>query len=280
MCELAHTPLRLLMRMALIIALAGLALASCSGDEGGRLQINLVDAPLLVDGVEAIDVTFSSVSTHTSASAGENTAGWTDILDDSQPAANRTFDLLELVNGVQATLALGELPEGRYTQIRIVVESASITVNGTTEALTIPSGEQTGIKLVGSFSISEGATYELTVDFDAARSVTETSSGYQLSPTYRVVHTAETGTVSGSVSPADAGATVAAYVDGADRSDSDNIVATAQVDASTGEYMISALEAGTYDLEVSASGYSTQVELGVEVSAGADNPDHDFTLSP
>ena len=260
--------------------LAAVTLAGCSDDPTGNLQMNLVDAPTRISGVEAISITFSSVATHASGNARATASGWEEIVNSGRPAGQRTFDLLQLVNGVQATLGIGELPTGNYTQIRIIIDSATITVNGATEPLTIPSGEQTGLKLVGTFTINEDETFQLTVDFDAARSVRDTGSGYELKPTYRIVHTAESGSISGTVTPTGIEAVVAVYQTGADRSVAANIVAAALVDEATGGYMLLALEAGTYDLEASAPGRTTQVQTGVVVTIGEDNPNHDFTLVP
>ena len=264
--------------LALLVPLFVLSGCGGAGEEEsggtGSVQVNLVDAPATVEGIEALTVTFAGVSIHGSGRG----AGWIDLLDGGSPPEARTFDLLQLVNGVQATLGFGDLSEGKYTQLRIVVQEATITVNGTTEALTIPSGEETGIKLVGPFTVTSGQTTELTVDFDAGQSVEDTGGGFVLHPTYRILKTAEAGSISGTVLPMGVGAMVTAYQAGSDRADPANIVTTTFVDEATGGYRLQALPEGGYDLEASAPGYVSQTELNVFVTAGADNGGHDFTL--
>ena len=65
-------------------------------------------------------------------------------------------------------------------------------VNGddTVNKLTIPSGYQTGIKLVHGFDMTAGQTAEIVLDFNANRSVVATGSGkYLLKPTIKVTGT-------------------------------------------------------------------------------------------
>jgi hypothetical protein len=65
------------------------------------------------------------------------------------------FDLLDLQNGVTATLASLDVPAGRYLQLRLIVEGAHVTLeDGLTFAdgsasrdLFVPSGAQSGIKV-------------------------------------------------------------------------------------------------------------------------------------
>lgn len=92
----------------------------------------------------------------------------------------RTFDLLELRDGVTAFLAEKPVPEGTYEQLRMIVEDARVVLadgytfeDGTTEAsLTVPSGPQTGIKVAldGGIAAEEGTVTIVVVDFDADES--------------------------------------------------------------------------------------------------------------
>jgi len=66
----------------------------------------------------------------------------------------------------------------------------------------LPSGAQTGLKLLADFTVNAGSTYELILDFDAQRSVVTTGpannpTGYLLNPTIRVEEKALTGSISG-----------------------------------------------------------------------------------
>jgi hypothetical protein len=110
-------------------------------------------------------------------------AGWYTIVNQSQ-----TFDLIALQN---ATDVLGEknLSAGKYTQIRLTVESALITINNSGEIevhnLTIPSNK---VKLIKPFWIYENETTVLTLDFDVYKSVHKTGSNkYMMKPTIKII---------------------------------------------------------------------------------------------
>ena len=264
-----------------VMLLAAAMLQGCSDTDAGtgRLRVGLVDAPAMIEGLEALTVTFAGVSVHASGSAATTDGGWIEISGGTESAAPPTFDLLQLVNGVEGVLAIGDLTEGRYTQVRIIIQSATLTINGVTDPLTIPSGEETGIKLVGPFAVTSGLDTELTVDFDAGRSIRQTATGYQLSPTFRVVQDDLVGKISGTVLPVGIGALVAAYEEGSDRSNADNIITSTFVDEASGEYVLQGLEEGSYDLEATAFGYTTETELAVPVTVGGNEAGHDFTLT-
>ena len=89
-----------------------------------------------------------------------------------------SFDLLNLRGGIEALLADHLVPAAPYGQLRLIVDSAEVTLvdgvrfsDGTsTKALKVPSGEQTGIKvLLGSpITADSGELTVVTVDFDVS----------------------------------------------------------------------------------------------------------------
>lgn len=187
-----------------LIGLMGTALLSaCGGDGQGTLEMRLADisattalsAPeagvaTLVSGVEAITVIFDRVMVHRSAAAGENDAGWIEVLDDSLPVADRTFDLLTVAAGNFDVLGVTTLAAGQYQQIRVIIEDASITISGATSPLTVSSGAQTGLKLNHNFTVVEDQETTLTLDFDAEQSVKEEPAGsgmYRIDPVIGIV---------------------------------------------------------------------------------------------
>jgi len=115
---------------------------------------------------------------------GEHSGGW-EVLSQDQ----HTFDLLTLRNGIVTTMASGTVPAGHYTQVRLKLGPGSnVVVNGQSHPLVIPSGMQSGLKLVGQFRVNPGETKDLTLDFDAAKSVVLATDGsYRLSPTIKLV---------------------------------------------------------------------------------------------
>ena len=87
----------------------------------GTLELRMVDAPSLIEGIEALTVTYTTVSVH-KAGSESSPGSWIEVLNADDPGTDPTFELLELVNGVDALLAFQELDAGLYTQIRIVVD--------------------------------------------------------------------------------------------------------------------------------------------------------------
>jgi len=122
----------------------------------------------------------------TTAKIGEDDdseAGWYTIVEESQ-----TFDLIALQD-VKEELGIEELTVGKYTQIRLTVEKANITINNDGEIevhnLTIPSNK---VKLIKPFWIYEDETTVLTLDFDVYESVHKTGQDkYIMRPTIKVI---------------------------------------------------------------------------------------------
>lgn len=113
----------------------------------------------------------------------DNDSGWFTIVNESQ-----TFDLLTLQN-VTALLGEKNLTTGKYTQIRLTVESAIITINrsGVKEehTLKVPSEK---IKLIHPFTIVENETTVLILDFLVDKSIHETGNGkFMLKPTIKII---------------------------------------------------------------------------------------------
>jgi hypothetical protein len=258
-------------------------LMSCSdstnpGTETGTLRLILVDAPSRLQAVDKLEVVFDKVLVHRSSSGEASDSGWITILPDTLPVEERTFDLLQLVNGVFVTLGEVELDAGHYTQIRIMLESATLVVDGTPQNLVIPSGYQTGIKLVGDFTVKPDVITEITVDFDVAQSLHENPPGsgnYILRPTIRLVQTVLSGTISGVVTPMGIGAVIYALDPVAG-----DTVTTTIADPVTGGYVLRALLAGIYDVRAEAAGYADSTRTGISVTAGANTPDVNFELVP
>jgi hypothetical protein len=119
---------------------------------------------------------------------------------------------------------------------------STVTVDGVSYPLQIPSGIQSGLKLTHAFTIEEDKLYQLTLDFDAERSVRPLGgTAYRLDPTIRVIATVTSGTISGIVQPDSVHAVVYAY------SGTDTI-ATAYADTVTGAFKLMALPVGFYNV--------------------------------
>lgn len=154
-------------------------------------------------------------------------------------------NVLTLANGLEMLLGEVDLPAGRVSQLRLILgDGNTLKVDGVVEPLTVPSGEQSGLKLNIQTDLVAGVTYVFTLDFDAARSIVDHGNGtYSLKPVIRVVTEATSGSITGTIDPA--AATPAVYaINGAGTVDADT-VATTFADA-TGYFLLRGVPAGTY----------------------------------
>jgi hypothetical protein len=112
------------------------------------------------------------------------TAGWHTIVEEP-----KDFDLMAL-QGVTEVLGEATLPVGKYTQIRLSVERANITIINETgfpevHDMMIPSNK---VKLINPFLIYEDETTELTLDFEVNKSVHQTGNNkFIMKPTIKVI---------------------------------------------------------------------------------------------
>ena len=255
--------MRPLLALAAVVAL--LALVGCSATPtsttSGTVRIRMTDAPGLYD---AVNLVVNQVAIHRGlpdsleqGGMSDSTSGW-EILSDRAA----TYDLMKLRNGVFVTLAEGLAPAGHYTQIRLKLGAGSNdVVDGVTHPLTVPSGLQSGYKLVGEFDVPASGLVELALDFDAARSIHQTGSGsYMLKPTCRVLPMYDVGGIAGSLVPDSTAAWVYA-ISGVDT------LATG-MPALDGHFVLTLLKTGTYTLAIHPeAGYRDTSLAGVDVMA-------------
>lgn len=195
--------------------LLGIALVSCSGGGSGMvgntgdtnsgnsgigggnigtLSLGLTDGPPPRDTYEAIYVTIKEIRVN------HEDKGW-ETLNGPDLNLPQTFNLLELVNGIIADLGAVELEAGHYNQMRLMLGTEPVgeqhdypnylILKGDDEQipLKVPSGYQTGIKLVKGFDIEHKGSTELILDFDALKSIVKAgkSGKYLLKPTIKVI---------------------------------------------------------------------------------------------
>jgi hypothetical protein len=164
--------------LALVGLLLPMACDDALGPEAGpaQIQILLTDAP--ADYLASADVCISRaylVPGKDEEGNGENGPPWVNLFND--PEDPLCYNLLDLRDGITADLTGAvEVESGEYGQLRLVVSSAEVTLadpykfnNGdVTRPLFIPSGMQTGIKVLLNESIDagDGTLTTLIVDFD------------------------------------------------------------------------------------------------------------------
>lgn len=259
-------------RLAILLSIAVLPLfifTACEKDNGekGTLNLYITDAPIDSDGIEKVFITFSKIEYHTS----EN--GW-EVFDDFEPQTN---DLLDLQRGESELLGNFELEPGNYTQLRFMLDAPLFDAgpqsspgcylefeDGSPQNLFVPSGEQTGYKAVGAFTVPMNGSVDVTADFDVRKSVVKAgvTEKYLLKPTIRLVVNDQAGQIAGQVSniPDDKEIVIYAYeedtYEASEADDPDdqetrfpNAINSDMVDEEA-EYHLAYLAPGTYELVV------------------------------
>ncbi|MCH8288077.1 MAG: DUF4382 domain-containing protein [Candidatus Marinimicrobia bacterium] len=239
--------------IGLLLITAGCDTTSEPAETTGTLNVSITDAPAAFD---AVNITFSEVSVIPSG-------GQPIIVSD----AVQTINLIEWSNGLSTPLGSIELEAGTYNQIRLIIDAASVIIDGVESSVLVPSGAQTGLKLTHQFTMEVGSTYDLMIDFDASRSIVHTSPpedpGYLLKPTIRLIAVATSGSISGTVTNP-GNVPIAMALSGAET------ISTVFVDALSGEFQLAFLEAGLYDVVVEDNTGARFDATGVEVVAGTD----------
>ncbi|GAC1623546.1 MAG: DUF4382 domain-containing protein [Nevskia sp.] len=197
-------------------AAAGLLLSACGGGGAGTGSATLGVTDAAVDNATHVVVQFTGVELKPQ---GGN------AVEFDFPAP-RQIDLLALNGGGSTTLIQGvTVPSGSYEYVRLKViagrtasDSYIDLTDGTRHALFIPSGNETGLKLVGGFAVPDGGFANFVIDFDLRKSVNDPPGQdgvYILKPVLRIVNSDAVGSIAGTVSNARAtatGCTPAVYV--------------------------------------------------------------------
>jgi len=234
---------------------------SCNKSSSGsnvisRLELRLTDDPAVYD---AVYIDIQKVEVNASSDTGTNT-GW-QSLPVLRPGV---YNLLNFRNGIDTLLAAMDLPAGKLSQIRLILgDNNSLVVNGQSFTLTVPSGQQSGLKLNIDATLTAGIVYRLWIDFDASRSIVAAgnSGKYLLKPVLRTYSEAMGGSIKGFVLPVDAQPQVWA-VKGTD-------TLLALPDPTNGYYFVGGVNAGSWNLLIHAGNTAyTDTSFAVTVSTG------------
>jgi hypothetical protein len=186
------------------LALATL-LVGCGGGGGGdgtgAISLQVTDAP--VDGVEQVVVEFTGVTLKPQGGSAF------EIVFD-EPVVT---DLKALHSGNTEILLDGEIvPAGHYEWVRLAVnaefdnvfDSYVVEDGGTQVELRVPSGEQSGLRLVSGFTVLAGGESSFVIDWNLREGLVQAPGqpGYKLQPALRITDLAEYGSIAGSVDAA------------------------------------------------------------------------------
>src|SRR5688572_16503987 len=184
--------------LAYLAACGGGGSDSAAQPQFGRMSVQITDSP--VTSAKRVVVQFTGLEIKPVGAAGP------EVFD----FAPRQIDLLALDGGGSEILLSDELlPAGEYESIRLKVNAGRQASDsfielddGSIHPLFIPSGNQTGLKLIRGFVIGAGSTHNFTIDFDLRKSVIYPpglGEPYLLKPVLRMVNNLEVGTIDGTV---------------------------------------------------------------------------------
>ncbi len=273
-------------------ALLLMALAGCggggSGEATGLLQVGLTDAP--PEGLESVWVSIQEVQVVP--------ADLVDVEEGPHPVV-ASFDPSLVINIMdlqyqQQLLGQGQVPIGEYGQVRLVLDpnpGIGDPVNYVTYSddpqtkvpLKTPSGQQSGLKVLGQFEVAAGQMNAIVLDFDPSKAIVVAGQSGQtlLKPTgIRITQVEEIlasyGCIFGTVIPELAWPTALVSVVPVGQSAA---VAKGSVNPEDGSFR-ACMPAADYYLVVTADGYQTHnssaldpavtytVGIGSEVNAG------------
>lgn len=116
---------------------------------------------------EALRVNVDTIEAHSEAEGWQTVAvdvGWVSLVE-----AEQTMD---------QTIADGDVPEGEYDEIRLILLDAELDLDSVVQPVTVPSGMQTGIKIKDTFCLADDAAVnDLEVHWDLMDNLHVTGNG-------------------------------------------------------------------------------------------------------
>ena len=176
-----------------LLMLAGLA--GCNGSSSdATFNLSVTDTP--VDSADNVVVAFTGVEL-----MGPNG------MQSFNFTTEQSLDLLKLQGNASAVLLNGvTVPAGSYQWLRLDIDEANsyvISSTGGKFPLNVPSGSESGLKLVSGFTVAQGGVADFVIDFDLRQSLTLDNSGgtttYTLKPALRLIDKQQVGSVTGTV---------------------------------------------------------------------------------
>lgn len=269
-------------KLTSIFTVVLLAFSGCNSDSdpgSGTLSVTLTDAPFPIESVAEANVTIQKIEIRRDSTEQDNPPFT--VLSEQEAS----FNLLDLQNGVKASLVDLEVEAGSYDLVRLQISEASVKLtDDTVFDLTVPSGAQSGLKIFidPSIVVSGGLSAELMLDFNVSQSFVVQGGpdspggikGFKFKPTLKAVNTSTAGRIEGTVS--DTSGTALENIQVAVFAEGDTSFAYSEAD---GFYSIISLDAGTYSVEATSADYDTLSVPEVEITAG-NSTTTDLSLTP
>jgi len=236
-------------RLLFILAGGMLGFAGCGGSSSGgastgMLNIGLTDGP--VESAAAVYILFTGLEVKPAGGPSETYDISPDACDPVlSPADGCIINLLDLQGLEYRTLFAEDMPAGEYQWVRLLVKAEQnvldsyIVFSGETIesppmecSLWIPSGSETGLKIVSGMTVTANGQSNYMLDFDVRKSVTAPPGiadpddplemcvqNYLLKPAIRMVDETESGSIAGTVD-----ATILTDIEACRDADQDGIV--------------------------------------------------------
>lgn len=243
-----------------LLLLVGLVSSCDVNDEPNsseaRVNFRLVDAPADYDEVWIEILALRVKVDYDGSDMEEDDSTWEEIIYDGP----RMVNLLDLTGGNSLLIGSEDFPEGEIDQIRLILGENNYLMKGEQKIeLKTPSAQQSGLKIKVEEDIQAGHTYDLVIDFDAAKSIVKAgnSGNVILKPVLRAYVEISQG-IQGQVFPLEAqpiqvtvsgnGTEVNTFADG------------------TGKYSVMGLAPGTYSVTFTPNaGYKPQTLTNILV---------------
>jgi len=209
---------RLIQGLTILTSLV--VLAACSGGAGSssamsvtpQMRLSVADAPP-ADGAPHVVVQFTGV---------ELTGNAGNPVTITFPSP-KSIDLVTQSGTASAQLFDQPIPAGSYGQVRLMVnadgnasDSYIVLADGSMHGLIIPSGMQTGLKLVSGFTVPSSGVVDYTIDFDLRQAITcppGQAPACILKPALRLVDNTTVGNIQGQItSPLPSGCMPGVYL--------------------------------------------------------------------
>src|SRR5579859_5908702 len=192
-----------------LVAVTILGLAACGGGGSSgitpqmqsQMRLAVTDAPP-ADGAPHVIVVFTGVEL-TGNDGNSVTINF---------SAPKSIDLVTQSGTASAELFNQPIPSGSYGQVRLLVradgsanDSYIILADGSMHGLIIPSGDQTGLKLVSGFTVPSSGVVDYTIDFDLRKAITcppGQAPACILKPVERLVDNTSVGNIQGQITSA------------------------------------------------------------------------------
>jgi hypothetical protein len=196
-----HRTTRIALSSALLFSLAACVGGGGGQPETGTLSLAVTDAPI-DNGITKVNVRFTGVEVKP-----ENGPS---ILFDFGEGNEKDIDLLQLQGEGNADLIIDEeVPAGRYQWARLHVLAEKDIYDSWIEKhgsemypLFIPSGAQSGLKLVSGFVVPAGGSAAFVIDWNLAKAIHAPEGqdpNHYLRPALRITDRAESGVIRGTV---------------------------------------------------------------------------------